>query len=116
MTSSVRSSRFHRVARVAVAAIALGVSAMTSVATASANPAPVRSPGYHCVPYSKFPTVRPGHHARVSTSFDGFAAVFTSSLPASASTTFMPYGMALHGTLTVESVGSVGTNCLSAPF
>ena len=102
MTPPASPSHLHRSTRLAVVVIALVVAALTSVVTATASHASVPSSGFHCVPYSKFPNVLPGHTARVSTTFDGFGAVFTSSLPAGASSTFVPYGMALHGTLKVE--------------
>ena len=109
MASSTISWHLHRSTRLMVALIVLVVVAVTSVVAAPASHASVASPGFHCVPYSKFPDVRPGHHARVSTSFDGFGAVFTSSLPASASTTMATFGMALHGTLKVESSAATWT-------
>jgi len=94
--------RFTVIALVAVVFAAAFVIGQT---LRSSPPRPVVADGYTCIPGSLIPQLKPGGSGTMTTKYGGFAAIFRSSIPASAPANALNVGMPFSGTLTMSGGG-----------
>lgn len=87
-----------------VVIVALAASAIVLSQTSSPASS-IAVPGYRCAPYTAFPTLRLGHHASVTETFDGYKATFRATSTKQDSISYGPNGMPFTGDLTVSRHG-----------